>query len=494
MEKKPSTVPMAIANLINAVLGAGIVSLPYAWAEAGFILGWVMFIFTAVFTCYTLELLIYIADPLCRQGEIPIVSYEVLAERILGQWGKFLVIFSQFLFAFGISVGYVVIIHDELPTSLSQILSVDFFNDNESLTVLMAAIGILFPLSSLRDVSALSKASAFCFVSAFFLIVVMAYEFAEDRDTWCDNETQAVDPNASEASSGSGELCSPEWGSIGKVSVFSVYGIFVFTKACHHTEFQIYRSLGVDATPQLWSFVCRMAIVLCSIITSTCAMMVYGIFGTQVEDDFFKSFTGDNTVVSIGRLMFTCLIMMSFPMQLFVSRETLQIMIDMYISRNVSSEERDTIAAMCDGEHVVVASYDTHAQEETPQKTTRQSTIRSRVASTLDRRSRLSDPLSAAGGDIRGDTSNLMHFSTTALLFLITFGIGMATDSLGKVLGLVGGVAGSLIAFFLPGMIGFHSYEKTGIHPILGRRLAGFTAVFGVATILITSVFTFVSV
>ena len=492
-ESKPkqSSVSGAIVNLINAVLGAGIVSLPFAWAKAGFILGWIMFIWTAVFTCYTLELLIHLADPLCRRGEISIVSYEVLAGRILGTWGKVMVIISQFLFAFGIGVGYVVIIHDELPEALTQIFQVNWFDDNQLKTVLIAAFGVLLPLSLMKDMSALAKASLFCFFSAFFLICVMGYEVVEDRDFIC-NDNHSED---SEYNSGSGPVCDQQWDSFGKLSVFSVYGIFVFTKACHHTEFQIYRSLGEDATPQRWEFICRVAIVLCSLITSTCAMLVYSIFGVQVESDFFKSFSSHNTAVAIGRLMFATLIMSSFPMQMFVSRETLQILINMYYTRNVSDEEAEYINTIRDTEEQVEEGDFNQVNRRATEENTRVSGRHSRTNSSIERRSRgPDDNMSAAGGNVRGETSNMMHYGTSIFLFAVTLGLGISTDNLGQVLGLVGGVAGSMIAFFLPGMIGYYSEEATGIKPILGKKLAGFTAVFGLVTVFVTSVFTFVSI
>ena len=490
--KKPSSTAAAIINMVNAVLGAGIVSLPYAWAQAGFILGWIMFIITAIIANYTLELLINIADPLCRQGEISLVSYELLAERILGGWGKALVIVSQFLYAFGIGVSYVVIIHDELPTALTQLLSVSWFHDNSVLTVIIVACAILLPVSCLRDVSALAKASFFCFASAVMLIVIVSYELVEDKDALCDNITKWEEASAGGDASQAGDWCVQEWTSFGKETVLTVYGVFVFTKACHHTEFQIYRSLGENANPVRWAFVCRAAIVLCSVITSTCAMLTYAIFGVGVADDFFKSFWTKNTAVSLGRLMFSTLIMSSFPMQLFVSRETLQVLVELYMRRNKSPEDlpiADQVYCTHDDDEGHINPNHSHSERRTQSRT--QSRCRT---TTLDRRGESESGLSAAGGDIRGQTSNLLHFSTTIFLFALTFTIGLSTDNLGKVLNLVGGVAGAIVAFLLPGLIGFYSEAATGIKPLLGRPTTGFMIFFGTATMIISSTFTFVTI
>eukprot|EP01064_Diplonema_japonicum_P035701 TRINITY_DN7820_c1_g1_i1.p1 TRINITY_DN7820_c1_g1~~TRINITY_DN7820_c1_g1_i1.p1 ORF type:complete len:512 (+),score=69.60 TRINITY_DN7820_c1_g1_i1:179-1537(+) len=440
---EPSSTASAVFNMINAVLGAGIVSLPYAWAKAGFILGWIMFVVTAIGTCYTLEVLIYIAVPLHEKGEISVIAYEVLAERILGIWGRRMILASQFLYAFGIAVGYVVIIHDEFPTAMSQLTGAGFF-DHEILNVLIVAFGLLLPMSLLRSVAGLAKMSFFCFLTAIIINGLVLYERFTSKSDLC------------EGSSGSGS-CDEAWSTFAKSSALSVYGIFVFTKACHHTQFQIYRSLGDGGNPERWSWICRLAIVLCSAITSGCAMTVYSTFGEGVESDFFKSYWKDSKVVSAGRLTFAGLIMMGFPMQLFVCRETLQVIVVQYLEERKKAKE------------LIPTEEEGIIQQEST----------SLIAE-------------SAAGVGREATSPMLHYSTTFFLFFLVLGTGISTDSLGAVLSLVGGTAGSTIAFLAPGLICYRCEEVTGLPAPGGKHLGLGTAIFGVCTILITSIFTFV--
>ncbi|KAJ9467500.1 Vacuolar amino acid transporter 2 [Diplonema papillatum] len=466
---EPSSTASAIFNMVNAILGAGIVSLPYAWAKAGFIMGWILFTATAVISTYSLEILIRIADPMCRKGEIDITSYDALVERVLGEKGRLLILGSQFLYAYGILVGYIVILRDVLPVGMQDLTHAGFFKHG-TLFVAILAVCLLLPMCCLRSVAKLSKISFICFCTAFILIGLVAYELVKQKTDLC-----------------KGHPCEYAYTSWGKTSMFEVFGIFVFTKTCHHTEFQIYRSLGPDATPNRWGWITRISIIGCSLITSSCAMVVYGIFGQEVESDFFKSFWKDSTPVSIGRLMFGCVIVTSFPMQLFVAREVMQILLLGKVAKQFPS---DNVQDQSESE-TEDDERDPFVKSAERQRTlTNGSMPRSRTTSALDRRD--SAFPSAAGGAVREDTSAKLHYSTTFILFATVLGIGSATDSLGAVLNLVGGVAGSVIGFLLPGLVGYYSFETTGIPCPGGRYLALSMAVIGVAVIGITSVFTFV--
>ncbi|KAJ9467804.1 Vacuolar amino acid transporter 2 [Diplonema papillatum] len=482
----------ALFNMINAILGAGIVGLAYAWAQSGFVLGWVLFVFVTIVTCYTMELVITIADTLCRKGDIDVVSYDELVERVLGVKGRWFILVSQFLFAFGIAIGYVVIMRDDLPTGMQQLTDSSVF-EHKTLVMIVVAAAFLLPMSLLRSVAALTKASFLCFLSSLAIIAIVAYERATQRDALCAGPTEL-------------ETCAYDWDSLGRSSVFSVYGIFIFTKTCHHTEFQIYRSLGASATPARWKWILRSSMVICSIITSSCSMIVYSIFGQGVESDFFKSFWKSSHLVSVGRLMFTCVILMSYPMQIFVARETIQILILEYYARNSPDKnaEADAESRLIGGDasKKQVMQYDgpcyevNAAKEETPAADPEQQGSpdfpeKAVRTSSLNRRdSKMMPP--AAGGAVREDTPAWLHYSTTLVLFFTTVTIGCIAGSLGTVLNLVGGVAGGCIGYILPGLIGFYCEAATGVPAPGGRYLAFATVVLGVFTVLASTISNFV--
>jgi hypothetical protein len=97
------------ANLINAIVGSGIVGIPYAMQQSGLVGGIVLVVFVAALTEKSLRLLIETAK------HVNTPSYETLIEASFGQFGFFFVSLSMFVMAYGAMVSYLMIVKDTLP-------------------------------------------------------------------------------------------------------------------------------------------------------------------------------------------------------------------------------------------------------------------------------------------------------------------------------------------------------------------------------------------
>eukprot|EP01062_Namystynia_karyoxenos_P077754 TRINITY_DN7890_c0_g3_i1.p1 TRINITY_DN7890_c0_g3~~TRINITY_DN7890_c0_g3_i1.p1 ORF type:complete len:883 (+),score=201.15 TRINITY_DN7890_c0_g3_i1:96-2651(+) len=106
-----------------------------------------------------------------------------------------------------------------------------------------------------------------------------------------------------------------------------------------------------------------------------------------------------------------------------------------------------------------------------------------RVWSTLTRPPP-AEAVSAAGGGVRNLTDDRLHISSTGILFVITIAAGLFSPSLGNVLTLVGGVAGSVLAFILPGAIALAVEER----PYGGRAACWGMVLFGAGAAILTVV------
>eukprot|EP01065_Artemidia_motanka_P018806 TRINITY_DN22155_c0_g1_i7.p1 TRINITY_DN22155_c0_g1~~TRINITY_DN22155_c0_g1_i7.p1 ORF type:complete len:721 (+),score=183.61 TRINITY_DN22155_c0_g1_i7:58-2220(+) len=107
----------------------------------------------------------------------------------------------------------------------------------------------------------------------------------------------------------------------------------------------------------------------------------------------------------------------------------------------------------------------------------------SRVWSAIDRPAR-SAATSVAGGGIRNDTTDTLHYASTLVLFVCTIAGGLFSPSLGSTLTLVGGVAGSFLAFVFPGLLAL----KIDVVPLGGRTVCWAVVVFGIGAAILTVV------
>jgi amino acid permease len=129
------------ANLINAIIGSGIVGIPYAIQQAGFVAGIGLVVLCAILTDKSLRLLIATA----KHAQVP--SYETLAEAAFGKVGFLFITINMFIMAYGAMLSYLMIVKDTFAVAWGV--------DPENLPVKRAllfviSLLVMVPLSSQR--------------------------------------------------------------------------------------------------------------------------------------------------------------------------------------------------------------------------------------------------------------------------------------------------------------------------------------------------------
>jgi Transmembrane amino acid transporter protein len=136
-----STVLGCSANLINAIVGSGIVGLPFAIQQAGFVAGIGLVILCAILTEKSLRLLVETAK------HVHVPSYETVAEAAFGRVGFLFVAINMFINAYGAMLSYLMIVKD----SFSMVLRVDPTDQPMRRSILLIiSLLIIVPLSSQR--------------------------------------------------------------------------------------------------------------------------------------------------------------------------------------------------------------------------------------------------------------------------------------------------------------------------------------------------------
>jgi len=128
-------------NLVNAIVGAGIVGIPYAMKECGLVAGIMMVILCAYLTVVSLRLLIETAK------HVGVPSYEVLAEASFGTFGFYFISVNMFIMAYGAMISYLIIIKDTIPLLFG--IAMENIPVRRAILVLSSLL-IIFPLSCQR--------------------------------------------------------------------------------------------------------------------------------------------------------------------------------------------------------------------------------------------------------------------------------------------------------------------------------------------------------
>lgn len=157
-------------QLLNGVIGAGIISLPYAFYQAGLPMGIFLCLLVAIMSSWTVRLLAGLG--VAHGSE----TYEDLCHRAFGPVGYYLVCLIQGLFSFGAMCSYLVIFADLIPPALGT-----WTNWGETTPVLLRrevvlaipAVGLLLPLCLYRAYGQLAKYSIVKAIAITFLVITV---------------------------------------------------------------------------------------------------------------------------------------------------------------------------------------------------------------------------------------------------------------------------------------------------------------------------------
>ncbi|KAJ1726168.1 hypothetical protein LPJ61_005372, partial [Coemansia biformis] len=210
-------------NLTNAIVGAGLIGLPYAMEQAGVLVGVAMIVVLALLVDWTLHVLAYSSKLSGQQ------TYQGLVEHCFGRTGLLASSFFQGAMAGGGMASFIVIVGDTLPHVLSALLpgvaasgfgAVVF---SRRFVVALFVVCLAYPLSLYRDVGKLGKTSAFAVVAMCTIITSVVVEGPRiDASLRADPGTPVR---------------------LFSAGVFQAVGIITFAFVCHHNSFMIYGSL-----------------------------------------------------------------------------------------------------------------------------------------------------------------------------------------------------------------------------------------------------------
>lgn len=240
-----SSVLTASFNFINSIVGAGIIGIPYAVQQCGFVAGVIMLASVACLVYHSVTMLI---DCGIKAGKL---DFEELAEHLLGKRGYYAALVFMFLFAYGAQVAYLVVIGDTIPL-VAQLFSPDSVFVSRNATISLVSILIILPLCLLKDLSSLSWTSMIS-IGADIALVLIVLIAAPDVSKNEGIQHQNI--------------------SIVNSSIFIGIGTMSFAFVCQHNSFIVFRTLKVKSA-QNWNKVAKGSIFFSFLMCSTLGIAV----------------------------------------------------------------------------------------------------------------------------------------------------------------------------------------------------------------------------
>jgi len=307
-EEHKSTIVGCSSNLVNAIVGAGIVGIPYAIQESGLLPGIGLVLFSAMMTEKSLRLLIETA----KHANTP--SYETLAEACYGKSGFLFISINMFIMAYGALLSYLMIMKD----TFSTIVGIDP-QDYESQRYLLLIISfcIVLPLSCQRDMADLAKTSKMNVVLDSIIVVIVVY-IARAQLTPTSIVTTLT---ATTDDDNTNEMNLFE---IPYHTIFIGLGVLSFAFVCQHSSFIIAGSLN-KPTQERWSQVTRLGVRAASslaLVMGICGYLGYhsGDGTAAITGNILNSLPTDSLVANIARGLLGITMLFVYPLESFVAR------------------------------------------------------------------------------------------------------------------------------------------------------------------------------
>uniref|UniRef100_A0A8C0YBA2 Solute carrier family 38 member 4 n=1 Tax=Cyprinus carpio carpio TaxID=630221 RepID=A0A8C0YBA2_CYPCA len=327
---------MSVFNLSNAIMGSGILGLSFAMANTGIILFVILLLGVAILSLYSVHLLLVTA----KEGGSLI--YEKLGEKAFGWPGKMAAFGSITLQNIGAMSSYLFIVKYELPEVIRAFLRLEESSGewylNGNYLVVFVSIGIILPLSLLKNLGYLGYTSGFSlscmvfFVGVVRLLTLFSYRLSCHchESNMSMNGSDALGlytlKNASALASISADvedMCTPKYFVFNSQTAYTV-PILAFAFVCHPEVLPIYSELK-DRSRRKMQRVSNLSILAMLVMYLFSALFGYLTFYDHVEAELLHTFTKVykfDTMLLLVRLAVLTAVTLTVPIVLFPIRSS----------------------------------------------------------------------------------------------------------------------------------------------------------------------------
>jgi amino acid permease len=391
----------SVINLLNTIVGAGVLAMPLAMSHMGMVLGIVVMLWAGLTAGFGLYLQTRCAAYLERGSS----SFFALSQIT---YPNAAIIFDAAIAikCFGVGISYLIIIGDLMPGVVLGFAEEDglarFLLDRHFwITAFML---VCIPLSYLRRLDSLKYTSVIALISISYLVVLVVYHFAA-HDTL--PETGYETP-----------LRIFKWAS--PSLALSSLPVIVFAYTCHQNMFSVLNEIA-DNSHFRTTAVVGVSIGTAAAIYVLVAITGYLSFGNEVGGNIVAQYA-PSVSATIGRAAIVVLVMFSYPLQVHPCRASVDAVLKWRPSKSLTK------------------------------RLSRSATPSSSSLSVPDSSPARDVPLLTMGKKRNTEISETRFALITTVITILSYIVAMMVSSLEYVLAYVGSTGSTSISFILPGL------------------------------------------
>ncbi|XP_076841703.1 putative sodium-coupled neutral amino acid transporter 6 isoform X4 [Brachyhypopomus gauderio] len=296
----------SVFNLMNAIMGSGILGLAYAMANTGIVGFSILLVLVSSLAAYSIHLLLTLCD------QTGLTSYEGLGERAFNKTGKVVVACTILIQNIGAMASYMFILKSELPATILSFLRTEasgvWYEDGAILSVLVT-LCVVLPLALLPKIGFLGYTSSLSFLLMLFFAAVVVVK------KWTIPCPLPINATVSRVSNSSASDCSVHLFVFSSKSAYAV-PTMAFSFLCHTAVLPIYSELQRPSKRRMQN-VANVGISLSLLVYLVSALFGYLTFYAQVDSELlhgYDAYLPHDVLVMSVRLAILLAVLLTVPL------------------------------------------------------------------------------------------------------------------------------------------------------------------------------------
>jgi len=260
-------------------VGAGIIGLPYALRQTGFVAGFLLIAFVSILTDKSLRIITELSKH-PRLKPMKVETFEHLASLAYNKPGEYFILLNMMIMAYGAMVAYLLIIKDTVPSLLKYDNGIE-----RELVLFVTSLTVIFPIMLKKDMSSLACTSLFSVLCDAIIVLFMIFRspigdtLEEDGGISEVVLKKSIQPN-----------------------LFTGLGIISTAMACQHSCFIVYNSLERN-TRARWATVTSSSLSVAFLLCAVFAVCGYLGFLDETYGDVLNNFSSQDNAANFARLV-----------------------------------------------------------------------------------------------------------------------------------------------------------------------------------------------
>ncbi|XP_057293115.1 sodium-coupled neutral amino acid transporter 5-like [Hydractinia symbiolongicarpus] len=291
----------SVFTLVSTMIGGGLLSLPFAYEQGGFAVGSVVLVFVLAASTYG-GFLIINSKKYCS-GRVK--NIEDVAKVAFGKKGQLVAQILLIILLYLCTVAYFILITDQMEPILIFAVGPGTVW-SKKLTLLSFVLAVVFPISLLKNLSALKYTSSLSVICGVLLCCCVVY-----RSVKSDLGGPIYDQG------------NPvKWHPLSVRELLTCISIAELTFSCHFNILPMHSELR-NQTRKNKRLILFLAMGITYVMNFIISFFGYFQFRRYTDQDITKNYRSDDVVVTCGRAALCLLLILSYPLLVVPCRATL---------------------------------------------------------------------------------------------------------------------------------------------------------------------------